>query len=729
VSIQFKQRHRLCAAACTVAALLAGTPAAGIEQVTLQQSAVPVLTDAPRIGLNLGGSSTWGAEQLVANVLKNPGFEPLVDRTLVIVKEVAGTAVMDDTHWLGRPDGFWDGGRYVVRSGAAVGRSGRIAESRRRGESGPGLFQFDPFPSGLAPGDAVVVSVERAATGVPLWWTGNGKPAMSATEARPGSPGVQSARLVALPGARARLDHHLDMLGARAGKLLPMDGVWQLSFWARGKRGAERLAVSLRRHGAAAFLEKEIALTGQWRRYEFDIAAKDDGPPGPLSLSFELSGGEALLDDASLGEKQTGAGGFRGAVVSVLAALRPGYLRDWQGQLGDALQNRLAGPHARQPVRYRPGEAEQMYFYGLPEFLELCQAVGAQPWIVAPPLMDDAEWRELGAFLAQAAARHRFREILVEFGNENWNELFRPGGFVREAVHAQVADRALRLVREGAGNYPGIVAVLNAQFVNPATWVSLASLSRQANRIAVAPYFLYSLDESSPEKAAAAAFVEGDATLRAGIAGVAARGRAVAVYEVNFHTTAGSAGELLRNSVVAGAQSGAALARRLLQAALAGVREQAVYSLAGFDSYVDGPGRKLVRLWGIARDLAPGTLRPTGLAVGMLNRAMAGNVHAGKCSGAARLCQAVTAAWFVQGQQVRLAVVSAANEPLEIRTDLPCGRAYGVDLLDGSNHAASNELDNGKPPGVAVVAAAATCALGWTFTLPPHSLAVLRERP
>ncbi|UCG98640.1 MAG: hypothetical protein JSW31_06225, partial [Burkholderiales bacterium] len=77
----------------------------------------------------------------------------------------------------------------------------------------------------------------------------------------------------------------------------------------------------------------------------------------------------------------------------------------------------------------------------------------------------------------------------------------------------------------GAGSYRGIVPVVNAQFVNPASWGRLASLSREAKRIAVAPYFLYRLDRTSTEQAVTAAFGESLSPLREGIAAPAALGK------------------------------------------------------------------------------------------------------------------------------------------------------------------------------------------------------------
>jgi len=704
-----------------IAGILLGigcSAAPGAEVVRLTPARAPVLVDAPRFGLNLGGASTWGAEQLPANVLKNPGFEAPIERSLVVVKALAGQTVTDDTPWTARADGLWDGAEFEVLSGAAAGQRGTVASYRRAAAGGAGVFALAPFPAGLRAADALAVTTTGRISGIPLWWSSSGEP-RTIEDARPGSGGRQAAYLQAAYGQPSRLAHHLDML-SRAGKLLPVQGAWQLEFWARSNSPGTRLAVVFRRHGSRAFLSRDVVLGARWERFSVPFSATDDGPYGPLELSFEVRAGDALIDDTYLGEATAGTGGFRAATVAALHRLRPGYLRDWQGQLADTFDNRMADPSARRPTRHRPGDAELIYHYSLPDFLALCAAVDARPWVVAPPLMSAEDWRRMGEALAAGARRYGFDEVLVEFGNENWNELFRPAGFMSADTHAAVADRAFAQLQLGAGSYRGIVPVVNAQFVNPASWGKLAALSREAKRIAVAPYFLYRLDQTSTEQAVTAAFGDSLSPLREGVSAPAALGKRVAVYEVNFHTTHGNASSELRDRVVAGAHSGAALAQQLLGALLAGVREQSVYGLAGFDAYT--ADRQLVRLWGVARDLAPGRLRPTGLALQMLNRAADGDAHAAQCSGDATACGAVTAVWFLHPQRRQLVVASRAGRTLRVRSGIACSQPVAVDLLDGSDPMRNNE----QAEAVRIEPARVACDAEWAFDLPARSVAVLR---
>jgi hypothetical protein len=113
---------RHAAAASLMAAALAGH-AAPDAQLSLGGA----LGDVPRIGVNLGFRTVWGAEQLMANVLRNPGLEGAWDGALIVVARVDGAKVVDDNRWTARPGGFWAGAGFEVLSGAAAGQRGRVA--------------------------------------------------------------------------------------------------------------------------------------------------------------------------------------------------------------------------------------------------------------------------------------------------------------------------------------------------------------------------------------------------------------------------------------------------------------------------------------------------------------------------------------------------------------------------------------------------------------------------
>jgi hypothetical protein len=628
------------------------------------------LGELPRIGVNLGARTVWGAEQLMANVLRNPGLEGAWDGALIVVARVDGAEVVDDNRWTARPGGFWAGAGFEVLSGPSAGQRGRVLGNRRDHDREPDRLTLSPMPVSLRPGDVLSVQGLQDPLPAPLWWT-EGR-VQSAADPRPGSPGQRSARLIASPRSPAALFHHLDSIGERAGKLLPVRGPWRLALWLRSETARSRVTLSFGRQGAAPWLQRTLSPGTGWQAVEIVFDTRDDGPPGPLMLAIRAEEGSILVDDVELGAAAPPqVGGFRVEVVDTLRALRPGYLRDWQGQLADTPANRAADPFSRQPVRYRPGAHELQFGYSLPEFLALAAEVGARPWVVLPSTSTPEQARAFGRALAQGWQTHRFDEIVVEHGNEHWNAVFRPAGVADAKVLAQVADAAFAALREGAGPAVPLHRVIGTQYVDGAAAGRMAALSRHSEGVAVAPYFHHRQQRGEAREAALDRALHEDARpLHQAIAGTAAQARSLDVYEVNFHTTTGSASASERDAVLASPAAGAALMRRLLQAVEAGVRRQAVYTLAGFDTFVAGETRELVQLFGITRDLARAAhWRPTGQALAALNEVAGGAANKASCSGAG--CGYITAIAFAGGE--RWAVVSSAAHALHV--SWPCKAA------------------------------------------------------
>src|SRR5581483_481762 len=427
---------------------------AGEKRVVIQPEIA--VADVQRFGVNIGFRTSWGAEQLMSNVLMNPGFEGIIDRCLVDAKPVDDHRFVDRSRWLGRQDRFWTGATFQIRTGPSAGYTGRIADSKKNGSLGlPEFTAAEPLPL-FSPGDRIALT-RISDAGLPTqWWIptdSTGRVSIS-SETRPRSRGVRSLRLSPQTDRGAETHSYLDAIGHRAGALLPISGKWRLSFWSCA-RGGSSLAVTFGRAGGATWIRHAVARAPQWNHTVIEFEAADEGS-GVLDLCFRATGtGEVLLDDVELKRFAEEDQAFRREVEETLSSLRPGYLRDWQGQLGDTLDNRVAAPEARRAWRYRPGGNEATDFgYSLPEFLDLCRRVHANPWIVAPTTFSDSEWIELGRFLLEWAAGGRFSEIVIEFGNENWNSIFSAAGIADTQKHAEAADRAFSKLREGAGQLP-----------------------------------------------------------------------------------------------------------------------------------------------------------------------------------------------------------------------------------------------------------------------------------
>ena len=376
------------------------------------------------------------------------------------------------------------------------------------------------------------------------------------------------------------------------------------------------------------------------------------------------------LDDVELGRiSDLNAGEFRAEVMSALQNLRAGWLRDWQGQLGDTVANRLAGSFGRSPSRWGPDpNNDQDFSLFASGFSALCVQVGAQPWIVVPTTLINSEYTALGSYLAQAQSIYGFREIVVEWGNENWNSVFRAAGIQDPVVMAQAANTGFALIRQAAGPLTPLHMVVNGQFVNP--WIGQQAIlhAPQADGVDVAPYYFYTLDNGTAQSTAIAQMLN-DSDESPLIAQLAATtqplNKSIGVYEVNASTTQGSAPQAQRDPLVAGEISGTALAARLLTGINTGVKRQLVWNLAQFDL---GTANGVTALYGIAHDLtASSNFRPTGLAVEMLNTAISGDLYPVTVTGA----DGLTAAAFLSSAGWAMAITSSSPAAITVGITRP----------------------------------------------------------
>src|SRR6185295_18873846 len=183
----------------------------------------------------------------------------------------------------------------------------------------------------------------------------------------------------------------------------------------------------------------------------------------------------------------------------------------------------------------------------------------------------------LGRYLSRRLADDRFEEILVEFGNENWNGTFRPAGIADPHACGEAAERAFSKLREGAGSSAKLLTVINGQHANPDYALDFLRQTPSADMLAVAPYFAFKLDGGAAAEAFPALFAGDGNKLRDESLAAKHAGKEVGIYEVNLHTTEGNATADDRDKLTAGAASAAAVARTILDGMTAGARRQCVY--------------------------------------------------------------------------------------------------------------------------------------------------------
>lgn len=594
----------------------------------------PAVPDTERIGVNLTYWTTWGADQYMKNILMNPGFEGQINRIVVIVNE-ANASSFSDGPGLGQADGYWNGASYEVRSGQSAGTSGTINHSLMQGTDN--LPQY--FTNGTTPplqvNDVVVLTKVTNPNPVGQWWI-NDKVTVANTSPAPNSPGPYYIVMQPVDSNNpAETIFYIDAINDRAGNLLKVEGPWRLSFWIRGVGPNVALRTEFQRiNGSTPFFVNYVTPTSQWQQIVYDFTPQDTPEPGILKLWLlaEMPNTTVHIDNIFLGPIQADnpTTKWRTDVIDMLKAMQPSYLRDWQGQLGDTLQNRLNVDFGRLSWNERlyGGDGSLSFGYSIPDVFELCQQVKSKPWIIIPTTLTDSELDAFGTFLSQNADTTKFSDIILEFGNENWNWIFRSEGIPIPSAHGPVADRAFERILTTAGPNVHIRRFINGQFYNPWLALEFAQTASQYDSIGVAPYFLMSMDAGMTNEQILEEMFKNDNQIYKQInEGLAPLDKKLAVYEVNMHTLDGNATVAERNPYVAGAVGGTALAKRLIDGMFNHASPQSVFCLAGFDtSYYTFSG--FLKLWGITRDVSPTKrIRPTGLALTLMNQVIAGSLH------------------------------------------------------------------------------------------------------
>jgi len=623
-----------------------------------------ILPGVTRLGINLGEQTYYDSGQMMRNLLyRNPGFEGMAYRSILHCLSSGPSSCTDTHHAFTWPAGFWDGASFEVLDGAAVGRKGSVKAS---GPNGGGYgVSLDGAGPAIGAGDWLAVGKEFPGDAAAGWWpktAGGARLEAERKDLSPETEGRQALRIDAAgPGQSVELKSYFDT--TEGFTFVRLRGRYRLSFRAKALEGSRTLHAHVKRiiNGRADYLEQDFQLTPSWADYRAEFTANEGaGPVGPVEAGFSAAGGSLLLDDVDLeqtGGDATNRTAFRDEVLQTLKELRPGVLRlmSSHAQLGSTVDNLLAGPMARQ----RPGFSTWQTTMedipiGIPEFLELCREVGAEPWIVAPTAMSADEARKLAEYLSgdaattggamRAAQGQRepwtrvFKTIHIELGNETWNGIFQGESMDAPAAYGRRADSIFRVLRAAAGADAGrFDLVVGSQAANPWRSGEVLRAAPAANTLAIAPYLMESVTHwSNDDELYGPLMAQPEQMSRDGIVQAtqaAAGGRQLAVYEVNLHSTEGSAPQDVLDRLTPSAAAGVAIAGHMLRMMRDhGVRDEMLFSLSQFRfKRADGTP---VRLWGSVVEMGEeGRARPQLLAASVANRVIRGNMVKVEVSG------------------------------------------------------------------------------------------------
>jgi alpha-L-arabinofuranosidase len=636
---------------------------AAFGATTIDVSNQIVVPAVKRFGINLGWANNYDSGQIMKNlVFRNPGFEGLIDRSIVRCVSGTPTGFVDENPNARWPTSFWNGASYEVIVGGAKGRAGTVLASTA--PSGGGGTRFELADAGVAPAAGDYILLRKSETGgATSGWlpatSGGGLVTDETIDLASDTQGHQAVRLTAMgSGQTARLQAVFD--SSVAGPFVQLNGTFRLSFKAKGAGGSNTIGIFLGRGTPAnlVFLNRNVALSSSWTTYTLDFAAAENGTSrGPVQLGFILaSPAAALLDDVSLTQVNGDPANstvFRDPVVQALKGLNPGILRYWVEDLGDSLDNEIAPPFARQRANYSSQVlVREDLLYGLEEFLELCDAVRAEPWYVVPSTFSPQEMANLVEYLggpvsspygAKRAARGHTTPwtdampvIHLEFGNEAWNNVDYYGGTISDPQSYGARGSELFAAAKASPWYIGskFDLVLGSQAALPARSAAIHNASANHDSLAVAPYFGGTIDSfASDEELFGPLFAEPEMLSQTGFmrqtfTNMQASSRPVplSVYEVNLHTTGGAITQAALDSFTPSAGAGVAVADHMLMMLRdLGIRNQCLYSLTQFASRRrDG---QYVLLWSVVRDMGvTDRKRPQYLTLALANEAVSGDL-------------------------------------------------------------------------------------------------------
>jgi len=630
---------------------------------TVEQSPVQ------RFGINLGGTNFYDAGQMMKNlVFADPGFEGEIYQSTIRCAAGSATTCEDENPGSTWPDGFWQDATFEFFYGAANTRTGVVSAYKAAADKRRGVFTFSD--TGAVPAKADYMIVRKSMAGsVAAGWTpalsGGASISAELSDLPPETAGKRALRFEAPPGGNASVTSYFDSFNGRS--FLRLNGPYALRFKAKAVGGTQKRSISvmLQRQTAPniTYISKKVDLADEWTSYTLNYTAAESGAQaGSIMLRFGTAGdGAFLLDDVSLTEENTDPGNpteFRDAVVATLKTLRPGVLRFWANQLGETLDNLIAPAFGRQRSGYTAWYREPSGIsYGLHEFLQLCEAIGADPWFVVPSTFSPAEAANLIQYLAgpatspygakRAARGHAaawtgsFRKIHLEFGNEAWNGILKGGNIEYPEPYGQRAQAIFEAMRnEPTFERSSFDLVLGGQAEWPGRNASIQNNCNNNDSFALATYMMGTVDSySSTESLFGPTFAEPEAFARPdGVAENVKGGgmlfqdeKAIrssthpvplAIYETNLSTVQGAIPQGILNQYVTSLGAGLALADSMLvDLRQFGMITQNVFTLPQYQ--FKRPDGKTVFLWGVVVDMGNSNRkRPQYLAMQLVNQAI-----------------------------------------------------------------------------------------------------------
>lgn len=617
------------------------------ETVTVDVTNRVRMKSPTRLGINIGPNAYYGDRQLVARPFAHGAFHRGRQVGFLRAVQARDNTFQDERFRNGDiatayRTSFRDG-RYVIATGIHAGQSGTIVDH----DTHRGVFTISDGDPSVANGDYVWLRGPLTSHAVPDPMPGERE--LGIGDFRVEATADAEVTVVEADGAangqaiRAQVSGRDAYAAIKHYSIALPSSRYRVRIRARSESGEGALGVRLTNFGIPAgqpgqriFMDAaEPSLESSWKTFEFTGETFDDQRirDGFSAIDVRVTGATvtALIDSVALIDDGLDTGyAFTSRLTDTLKEARCGVLRFYGiASPGSLVEDITAANASESTWSFTDGPAgfqRHTTHAVVDDWLGLCVAVDAAPWLNIGGANTPDDWYQLISYLAapqdfddaskrRAAHGHNapwtdsFDTVYLELGNEWWNGIFAPFAIQEPELYGALCNTNFeRVIAHPHFDTQKFQLVIGGWAVNARDWnVRLNRASKHHDRISVAPYLAHALD--SPDYGALFADVEGSfknggSATRSGLGDTR-----LSVYELNTHTTGGaiSAANVSRMATSFGA--GVAV----LDQAMASMSEWGADPINYFTyfqrSYGSGD-RERVGLWGnlvLARD---GTHRP-----------------------------------------------------------------------------------------------------------------------
>ena len=431
----------------------------------------------PRIGFNVCQNPIDDRSTLLENCLNpNPGLEAgVICRRLLVVSagDTRTFEVARDSYQKFVPTNSWDGAEFRVLAGKAERRKGKVVSCSY--EALNSRFTVADDGPAFAAGDLIWLNLPEMKSRISV--SVNSKSQLTErvveNDHAPFHGGQTCVKLTMdklwkspmlwLPSFKR---HGGGRGGDREGNAdrFLQEKTYRITLWAKGTPGTKASVRFVASSEPGLPMPDDFVLTNVWTKYE--LIRKSEPM---VHICIVLSGGDEMyLDNFIISEDDGGAPcTILPRVVAALSDFKPGTLRLLGGARGESLDNWLAHPLERLRVvdqNQQTVDIRDPDHPNLPDSLNLCEQVGASPWLVMGLAMTDAEWDNLLEYLAGPVASpygakrakngqpeswlKTFDKVYLELGDEVWNANKAPWNLTDPIRYAAWVERVFSRVKK-----------------------------------------------------------------------------------------------------------------------------------------------------------------------------------------------------------------------------------------------------------------------------------------